>query len=593
MPIQGIKVYALSCISSKFDEDYTLYYKPNGKRFALLENVLSSESDSNGVIEFSNLTIVGSTDEIVFINFVANGLIKEWSTKDFSLPQPIYPNPIIIDQISAAIDFVYSFPSIIQEGEIIKPLLLSYNSKQGMPMSGYGSVAILTEFCEDIFPYNFVLLTLNRKPKDLLYPMAAKYPSTYENPLDNTPVEYYHTNTSGFIEFDSLQFSTYGNVINGICNATLLFYVGNTRSKEIKIQVRTSVTEVQFERYLPGWNSADKDIIIWKLLNSKGNGVKGKMVNSIEFIYSENDDVITDIELNITNALDTVSDGNGFLMMEYEAIKILATRIGRVKIVIDGISGYSAAISFEYPTQCNSKIIHKVTADWLDISTFKPYVSTYNLCGAKLNSTHMGTLEHKVLTDYGYPSIKPYDDNSLTTYITFPILDPLIGINAFCGAYKMQLLFLIKLYTSSGTILYNIPYFIDVNIPNLLQHSTISFDSSYYNLTQKIYVDQFAIYQANFVINDVNLSLDVPIQASAFPLDTPRSLINMIGRYYFDRVIPVSTDVISYSDSILKLTLKYDNYQHIRQLLRVLYNSNQTDVYILTTIHNMRQFPTY
>jgi hypothetical protein len=168
-----------------------------------------------------------------------------------------------------------------------------------------------------------------------------------------------------------------------------------------------------------------------------------------------------------------------------------------------------------------------------------------------------------------------------------------MGIIAFFGVYKMQLMFLIKLLTNSEEVVLYTPYFIDVNISNVLKHSSISFESYDYNLNQKIYVDQFAIHQANLVINDVNLSVDNSLQASAFPLDTPKSLINMLGRYYFDNVISVSTEIISYSDNVLKLALKYTYYQHISQLLRMLYNSNQTDAYILTAIHNMRQFPAY
>ena len=62
----------------------------------------------------------------------------------------------------------------LYEREVIDPLTLKYMDLY--KLQGYGEIAILTEFCNDRFPSNYVLLSTKRKAKDLPNPAAADYP---------------------------------------------------------------------------------------------------------------------------------------------------------------------------------------------------------------------------------------------------------------------------------------------------------------------------------------------------------------------------------------------------------------------------------
>ena len=75
-PIQGKIVIAFSWYSHSYVNDDLYYF--DGQKFSYLENTISRPSDSNGIVEFENLKIIGSNSKYVYILFYCDNVIETW-----------------------------------------------------------------------------------------------------------------------------------------------------------------------------------------------------------------------------------------------------------------------------------------------------------------------------------------------------------------------------------------------------------------------------------------------------------------------------------------------------------------------------------
>jgi len=69
-----------SWIEPQFGTTVGVSQTMSAKKFFALENDVSVESDINGTITFTNLTIVGAADQVAYLLICIDGVASVWTT---------------------------------------------------------------------------------------------------------------------------------------------------------------------------------------------------------------------------------------------------------------------------------------------------------------------------------------------------------------------------------------------------------------------------------------------------------------------------------------------------------------------------------
>ncbi len=267
------------------------------EKYAYLEGERSAASDSEGVATFSNLTVVASTSEAVYIVFVVDAAVTcAWqdyaqSKLEISLGLPIYIGTIFMENGLHNVTLVTPPSTVAIEGEALaqQPRLRVLDTS-GNPVSGVGCVAVLDSRNGKKYPAGYAI-GKNASTDKLLNKMVAAdyYSEDMVNLGNTTQMIARKTDSDGYISFSGLGFTGFGALRNSSASYGIVFRCGAGKTKVsastvVLVSTRVASIEVLYTSTSKVTSSIRDtyDLIVTAYVkDSDGNPISGKIVTGV------------------------------------------------------------------------------------------------------------------------------------------------------------------------------------------------------------------------------------------------------------------------------------------------------------------------
>jgi hypothetical protein len=311
-PLEGAKVIAFAWHSPYYNYNHynngkmTPFEKGAvpfpGNRFASFANAISEPSNDEGIAVFTNLTITGTTDTIVYLHFYCQGLMASWSAPasiQKTTRNPVFHLPLVLkwpNNEKHTVKMITSIPSTINEGVPIELFSIKLNPAPK----------------KEKIVFAVVQQRGDKRLNPYYYTTPTGVPEVGKKRLINAIAK---TNANGIATFDQLTFQRSGN--SG--DFTIRFVCDGEWSEKYPIKVVSSVSVlkvVNSQISLPIAGSyilsptGDGNLVqdtakfVLRALDLKNNGIPGKtptvtLYKNDNTKFVKEDPKIADINLQI------------------------------------------------------------------------------------------------------------------------------------------------------------------------------------------------------------------------------------------------------------------------------------------------------
>ena len=369
LPLDNVTINAVSWPFGDSNTSYPQLFDPDWDKFALIGGSKSMPSNKEGYANFTNLTILGSSHENVYIIFIPEGnqIIIPWAPAMFpndfvgTYKFQLFIPPIkILYSNTHDINIIQSLGTQALEGSQISPFptlkLIDKNSGTALP--GFLCFVLLRSFANLNFSLGYQPIMYRQYQKSILRGITGNYSEC--DTISSACFSPIFTDSEGNVEYSGLAVSQGGSNYEVSQKFGVLFLCGNAQTKIQFSNLSTSIYDIKFlnlpsfldTTFVNYYQLTYNDSYSIQISDINNNPITNKIVNTMVLVDKDN---LIQSDILLRNDYDIVafiwsyslnSDEFGIINGVLLIYKNTYGKFGQfyLKITIDGISSISQSL---------------------------------------------------------------------------------------------------------------------------------------------------------------------------------------------------------------------------------------------------------